>query len=443
MNKVICAGETKRGGWPAPATTERESVIFKFLHYLPQTVVVLVGFAYATGFLIVFTFLERFGVKEAGADFFKIKYVHVGLLALFFPVGIAAPMTVIFSLWRASRAQSRAAREIHNDETPVPIISVHLSNAILMTNMMVAFYVLVLFAEPSFFQSREFLLPSVFFLTIGGLVFINVFLKKKLAHHWAKWILVVAALLMQAWWWSGLSRKVGLIFWVAPSAIHHNRPYWIFRKWHGLSQLKDWFDLNHPVVTDFGRYCRDHLPKGGIYYVLLISLCFILARRTQIFAMQRVKFERVKTYVAGAVLIATAYFLSVLAFAYRVYPYIPAAKGGGDYTHSNRVILALEQDDLWNLPEGLFADPSYRTTTSESLVLIEQTPDVLYVARDDDEDGPSAWRNMERLPNVIEISRDELAGIIHVGHSTADSRRPVSASSRFSSFRKTSEAAER
>ena len=40
---------------------------------------------YASGFLIVFTFLERLGIRDFG-NLFKAKYIHVGILYWLIPV---------------------------------------------------------------------------------------------------------------------------------------------------------------------------------------------------------------------------------------------------------------------------------------------------------------------------------------------------------------------
>jgi hypothetical protein len=399
MSDVTEAAEGSH--WPPSS----DPVWLKCLHYLPQTLFAVVGFAYATGFLTVFTFLERFGVRDAGADFFKIKYIHVGILALFFPMGIVVPLLAIFSFWRAAKARGESRKDA---------ISVHLSNAVLMTNMMFGFYILVLFAEPEFFQKREWVLPSVFGFTLFGLWFINKInkiLPKAWFHQAAKWILAAGAISMQIWWWKGMSRHVAQIFWGAAS--EHLRPLWVMKHWTWLAATRDWEAAHGIGFVNLGRFIRHHPPKGGVYYVLFISLCFYLAVRTYVFSSGLQKSEKLKVYVAGAVLISTTYFLSVLAFAYRIYPYIPVAKGGGDYTHASRVILRSRPDNIWNLPDPLFEDPATRTAPSRLLVLIEQTPDAVYVARVDDEGGPSQWRGMEHLPTVMEVSRDELLSIIH------------------------------
>jgi hypothetical protein len=44
---------------------------------------------YATGFLVVFTAEERLGLVSTSGDFFKIKYMHVGVLCATF-IGLFA-----------------------------------------------------------------------------------------------------------------------------------------------------------------------------------------------------------------------------------------------------------------------------------------------------------------------------------------------------------------
>src|SRR2546423_11429632 len=67
----------------------------------------LVGILYSTGFLAAFTFLERFGVREAGTEFLKLKYIYVGILYFLFPTTIMLPLGALWSLWRESRRHRR------------------------------------------------------------------------------------------------------------------------------------------------------------------------------------------------------------------------------------------------------------------------------------------------------------------------------------------------
>src|SRR2546423_7338796 len=59
----------------------------------------LVGILYATGFLVAFTFLQRFGVREAGTEFLKLKYIYIGLLYFLFPLTVMVPFFALWGLW--------------------------------------------------------------------------------------------------------------------------------------------------------------------------------------------------------------------------------------------------------------------------------------------------------------------------------------------------------
>jgi len=50
------------------------------------------------GFICVYTFLERLGIREMGGDFLKGKYIHVGILFLLFPLSILCPVVFAISL---------------------------------------------------------------------------------------------------------------------------------------------------------------------------------------------------------------------------------------------------------------------------------------------------------------------------------------------------------
>ena len=63
-------------------TTQKKPLI----ELLPQWILVGTGVVYAAGFLVVLAFLDRFGIREAGSDFWKSRYIHIGMLCLAFPL---------------------------------------------------------------------------------------------------------------------------------------------------------------------------------------------------------------------------------------------------------------------------------------------------------------------------------------------------------------------
>ena len=54
--------------------------------HVTQWFVALTGIIYATGFLAVATFADYLGEREAISEFFRTKYIHVGLLCVALPV---------------------------------------------------------------------------------------------------------------------------------------------------------------------------------------------------------------------------------------------------------------------------------------------------------------------------------------------------------------------
>jgi hypothetical protein len=49
---------------------------------IPYWFLAFVGLIYASGFLVVSSFLETFGIRDAGADLWKTRYIHIGVFCL-------------------------------------------------------------------------------------------------------------------------------------------------------------------------------------------------------------------------------------------------------------------------------------------------------------------------------------------------------------------------
>jgi hypothetical protein len=74
-----------------PRISPAEGDHFKIdLEYISKIAFLVLGIAYASGFLVVITFLDQFRIRETGADFFRLKYIYVGLFSLAFPGAFAA-----------------------------------------------------------------------------------------------------------------------------------------------------------------------------------------------------------------------------------------------------------------------------------------------------------------------------------------------------------------
>src|SRR5262249_11252582 len=72
-------------------------------------------------------------------------------------------------------------------------------------------------------------------------------------------------------------------------------------------------------------------------------------------------------------------YLNILTFAYRIYPYIPAGRGGGDYTIERMATLVLDQQFTNAIPPTLLTNEAHIVETKPVYVL-HQTPATIVVA---------------------------------------------------------------
>jgi hypothetical protein len=171
------------------------------------------GLIYATGFLTVFTFLSRFGVTEEGSEVFKAKYIYVGILYLLFSGITGMP---VFSLL-LMRAKNQA-EQVPGPTSPTPTNldqtspatqreqrTVNLPPIIITANLLLVFYIYVVFAPPGFLEAREFVIPVLFLSAFASLVIIQ-WLRTPHAPGWRPLTLGTFPLLVEdhlAWGWRG------------------------------------------------------------------------------------------------------------------------------------------------------------------------------------------------------------------------------------------------
>ena len=152
---------------------------------------------------------------------------------------------------------------------------------------------------------------------------------------------------------------------------------------------------------------------GYIYIVLIFSVVAVLAR-TQKWVEKRPYAAR-HAWVIGVCISVSLTFLSILTYATWVYPYVPATRGGGDYTVTANVALRLRDENgvCQRRPE---------TCPSESglFKIIDATQDSLFVADITSGQGAASWRiwpyrdeKQDYVPVVLEIPRSRIATIVY------------------------------
>lgn len=111
--------------------------------------------------------------------------------------------------------------------------------------------------------------------------------------------------------------------------------------------------------------------------------------------------------------VAVLYVVSVLSFAYLVYPHIPEQKAGGNYYTASRVEPRfVNTTPAGECPSGLLPTPLIGT----AYLIIEEDSNWVYFANDNGPNGPRAWswpRFGEKpvRPKVYAVNRSCIASI--------------------------------
>ncbi len=108
--------------------------------------------------------------------------------------------------------------------------------------------------------------------------------------------------------------------------------------------------------------------------------------------------KHVGMWLLNVCLIVPIYYLSLLTFSHAVFPFIPAVRGGGDYSVAPSVFLYHKNQQFPAFPHPF--------------ILLEETATTLFVAKPKDAGGPCEWRlGPENKPEVLMISREDIAEI--------------------------------
>jgi hypothetical protein len=349
-----------------------------FLAKAPEWFLAVAALIYATGFLVVFTFFAALGIREAGTEFFKVKYVHVGILCLIIPVLVGMPTYSFFYL---------LSRNTHKDEDArrVAELFAYLPSGILTLNMFVAFYLFAMFYSPTYQPTSRYTIAIIFVATIIGLGAIQAI------QGFEFFIGEQPGSNSQVSVPSHAIRS--LIRWVLCFIVIGPIDYYAFR---GFRQ--DLWEMFSGNMRSAG---------GGYIFILFVLLIVSLLWRTNR-GCRRFTDEKLKmaTWAAAFPFIFTAFYLSILSFATSVYPYIPAERGGGSYVNTSPVVLIFRTS-----PVGVPGDLMEEGLRSKPLLIIDETSSSIYVADPGYAGGPFEWRRRRRLPTVIGVKRDEVYSI--------------------------------
>ena len=139
-----------------------------------------------------------------------------------------------------------------------------------------------------------------------------------------------------------------------------------------------------------------------LFTFFMLFLFWRLSRRSRTLSDPRLK---AALWSSGVSILVAIFYICILSFAYSVYPYIPAERGGGSYVDSSEVVLTI-QGSTTPLPQNLLESAS----RSKLLVIIEESATSIYVADPHDAGGPVEWRRGAK-PGVIGIRREFVSSV--------------------------------
>jgi hypothetical protein len=304
-----------------------------------------------------------FGLRLFGGEYFKIKYLHVGFLCT---ISIALVAGLSFSWF-----YQREVRGVVSDHRQY----LRKRNVVLTMLLVGGLYLQLVLAPPGSMPAAA----QVSLLT------------------------VVIIWLVNASWPSLFKRKTCLVGSLIGLAV-------IFAA-SECAMLVGPVCLRYTLPTSTARTL--------LGTSLTIALSLLLGRLIYLWSKEsrdgRPFCGRVLHFALTVPLGLFVYYNVIIGFARFIYPYIPVSKGGGDYSDVHAAVLYLSRD-ADRLPAALHMI-SKDASQSDPVVILEETSDYLYVARDVDNERRLWGKDGSRsAPEVYQVSKHEIMDVERAGH---------------------------
>ena len=366
-------------GTPIPTSYDDSHVTKWSLNAIAQISTVIAGLVYATGFLVVFNYLDTLGIHDAPGDFFKLKYMHVGILCLVplvLGIGLLFAILMLYGVWKARRQKSRRhfARFRKSRRKTLSGTTPSYMGVFLLGNLLVVFYLLIMFTTFGFIRERYAYFIALCALTLGGL-FVGSEVLPKIAYYIPTYCLTV------------LVRAYALALKLDKTTIPmHMRKTIVTRAAQWIVPSFKLVLFVAALLLDF--YCFDwndiasKFSRRTVFYLVLL-LCFVYFTG-RIYVLQE-RFasrprQRALYRVLGICALGLLYYLVVVTFAYSIYPFIPAGRGGADLSESSAITLTCDAGQATALPTSLIGTVNQGRLTSIPLVAIEEDAESILVA---------------------------------------------------------------
>ncbi len=374
-----------------------------FARSIPYWFFATVGLIYASGFLAVTIFLDTFGIREAGTEFWKARYIHIGVICLALPLMLNVPFYTL--LYVQDRRRKHARPDPYGQVDSLLRATLRfVASASMLVALEAVVFSFVAFTRPDSTHSPlqvGWIVVRVVFGVIIGLFAVYLFERVRAA-------LAVRGMCNSnsrpfEWFMTGV--RLVLATYV-------------------LMQARDFFGHHSTLFSEI--YARNGL---GVILMALFTFVLGIIPFASLKYTQRASDPHIEraVWMLCACLEGSIYYVNVLAFAYTVFPYIPTTRGGGDYTVGPRVVLGLKASQSLPIPtRKLISCRSNLGSRTVPLVLVEESTDMVFVADPTDAIAPAVWRGIEQpKPQVIGFRRDQLNNIHYVKSPPYSSRSRV------------------
>jgi hypothetical protein len=213
--------------------------------------------------------------------------------------------------------------------------------------------------------------------------------------------------------------------------IHENldvslREVFVGKDWHLFASSREiwnagwcWVFLDENLKEE---QIHKLFPVGGFIFIFFVVLLVFFAFRN-FYRIKKMQDYSLRTMVSAFCLLGVLFYFSILSFARHIYPYIPAVKGGGDYTLSHPVQLTFDTRFTNSIPPAVTKGLQ---TNCLSLILLDANSSFVFLADTNDAGGPEEWRSNPNKPTVYEIRREAIISITHLNPAATNSANSAS-----------------
>lgn len=188
--------------------------------------------------------------------------------------------------------------------------------------------------------------------------------------------------------------------------------------WHTGAFFKDFFSLNWEQDATFPHGAINLLLIWIIVVFFLYRIPYRLKQYDRAIKLNFAKLGKIKFVISTSVIVGILLYFSVLIFARSIYPYIPYAKGGGNYSMNRSVLISFNAGAA--IPPPLIAK-----NQSNSLIILNENNNFIFFADRFDAGGPSGWRDTTNRPTVYKIPHDEIASITYISSAQSAVALPI------------------